>query len=220
MLQFWLKDGQIDVEKSQSHCPLFDATGAPERRLQRLLSMKRFIFLLGLLGTEGKPAVDDLVQKALEQCEDGKGNGLFQKFHQKHVRQHVIEREDPLKKRIYLVGTSHKVGSQLLRNTMRWIFDSLGATDSCNCQYGGGFITSKVSLDPLGKVLECSMHPVNLRFKNQITGDAIVKLRQQTKDKEMFRGVMGMRDPLEMIVSAYCCLGSYTIQGGLTVLDG
>ena len=206
MLQFWLKDGQIDVEKSQSHCPLFDATGAPERRLQRLLSMKLFIFLLGLLGTEGKPAVDDLVQKALEQCEDGKGNGLFQKFHQKHVRQHVIEREDPLKKRTYLVGTSHKVGSQLLRNTMRWIFDSLGATDSCN-YHGGGLITSNVTLDPIGQALHCAVHPVNLRFDNHISADPILELRQQTKDKEMFRGVMAVRDPLEMIVSSYCCLG-------------
>ena len=171
--------------------------------------MKCFIFLLGLFGAEGKPAVDGLVQKALEQCEDGKGNGLFQTFHQKHLRQNqqVIEREDPLKKRIYLVGTSHKAGSQLLRNTMRWIFDSLGATDSCNYGGTGGVITSKVTRGPNRKPWDCAIRPLNVRFDNHIRADPILKLRQQTKDKEMFRGVMSIRDPFEMIVSAYCCLG-------------
>ena len=167
--------------------------------------MKLLFFLLGLFGAEGKPAVDDLVRKALEQCEDGKGNGLFQTLHQKHLRQNqqVIEREDPLKKRIYLVGTSHKVGSQLLRNTMRRIFDSLGATDSCNYGHGGGFITSKVTLDSIGQVLDCAVHPVNLRFHNHIGAEPILELRRQ---KQPFRGVMGVRDPFEMIISSYCRL--------------
>ena len=171
--------------------------------------MKHFIFVLGLFGAEGKPAVDGLVQKALEQCEDGKGNGLFQTFHQKHMRQNqqVIEREDPLKKRIYLVGTCHKVGSQLLRNTMRWIFDSLGATDSCNYEGVGGLITSKFTRGPNGRPCDCAIHPRNLRFDSHISADPILELRQQTKDEDMFRGVMGVRDPFEMIVSAYCCFG-------------
>ena len=167
--------------------------------------MKRFIFLLALFGAEGKPAVDGLVQKALEQCEDGKGNGLFQTFHQKHMRQNrqVIEREDPLKKRIYLVGTCHKVGSQLLRNTMRRIFDSLGATDSCNYGGSGGRITSKATRDFIGRVSDCAVHPANLRFHNSIRAEPILELRQQ---KQPFRGVMGVRDPFEMIISSYCRL--------------
>ena len=120
--------------------------------------------------------------------------------------QQVIEREDPLKKRIYLVGTFHKAGSELIRNTMRWIFDSLGATDSCN--YGcGGLITSKFTRGPNGRPWDCAIHPRNLRFDSHISADPILELRQQTNDEEMFRGVMGVRDPFEMIVSAYCCFG-------------
>ena len=178
-----------------------------EHGVSNVFSMKLFVFLLGLFGTQGKPEVEALVKQALEQCEDGKGNGLFQKFHQRHVRHNRhVEGVDPLKKRIYLVGTSHKAGSQLLRNTMRWIFDSLGATDCCNYDHSGGLISSKATLDSEGLALDCAIHPVNLRFHNHIFADPILELRRQTADKEMFRGVMTIRDPFEMIVSAYCCL--------------
>ena len=188
--------------------PTASLVGRLERQngASSVFSMKRFIFLFGLFRAEGKPAVDGLVQKALEQCEDGKGNGLFQTLHQKHLRQsqQVIEREDPLKKRIYLVGTCHKVGSDLLRNTMRWIFDSLGATDSCNYGDSGGFITSKVTRGPNGRPWDCAIHPQNLRFNEVFSAAPILELRQQ---KQAFRGVMSIRDPFEMIVSAYCCFG-------------
>ena len=172
--------------------------------------MKFFIFLLGLFGTDGKPEaaqleVDALFKHALERCEDGKGNGLFQKFHRRHVREnrHVIGREDPLKKRIYYVGACHKAGTYLLRNTMKWIFDSLGATDSCNYDpfSGKGQITSKATRDSQGDMMACAVHPVNVRWDNHITAGPILELRHE---KEMFRGVMTIRDPFEMIVSAYC----------------
>ena len=172
-------------------------------------SMKLFIFLLGLFGTEGKPDALVAVQNALEECEDGKATGLFQKFHERHVRhhRHFIEREDPLKKRIYLVFATHKAGTVLLRNIMRWIFDSLGATDSCNYGHFEPQITSKATLDSRGFALHCAVHPVNLRCKFNKGADTILELRQQTADKERFRGVTTIRDPFEMIVSAYCCLG-------------
>ena len=185
------------------------------RTAYRTFSMKLFIFLLGLFGTEGKPDALVAVQHALEECEDGKGTGLFQKFHQRHMRhqRHFIEREDPLKKRIYLVLASHKSGTVLLRNIMRWIFDSLGATDSCNYGHLVPQITSKATLDSQGFALQCAVHPVNLRYDAASSADAILELRYQTADKERFRGVMSIRDPFEMIVSAYCCLSIYTSQG-------
>ena len=162
----------------------------------------------GLFGTEGKPDALVAVQQALEECEDGKGTGLFQKFHQRHMRhqRHFIEKEDPLKKRIYLVSASHKSGTVLLREVMRWIFDSLGATDSCNYGSFVGRITSKATLDSQGFALDCDVHPVNLRYNPWSYAYAFSELRQQTADKEMFRGVMTIRDPFEMIVSSYCCL--------------
>ena len=184
--------------------------------------MKLFIFLLGLFGTEGKPDALVAVQNALEECEDGKATGLFQKFHQKHMRpkRHFIEQEDPLKKRIYMVSTSHKSGTVLLRNVMRWIFDSLGATDSCNYGLFWGQITSKVTFDSQGHVLDCAVHPVNLRCYVRSSADAILELRQQTAGKEGFRGVMSIRDPFEMIVSAYCCFEHIDNSRVLTVFYG
>ena len=179
-----------------------------ERRFERLGSMKFFIFLLGLFGTEGKPDALVAVQHALEECEDGKGTGLFQKFHQRHVRhqRHFIESEDPLKKRVYLVSVSHKSGTVLLRNVMRWIFDSLGATDSCNYGSFPGKITSTVTVDKYGYPFDCWARPENLRFDPMSRASTILTLRRQTADKERFRGVMSIRDPFEMIVSSYCCL--------------
>ena len=167
-----------------------------------------FLKIRGLFGTEGKPDALVAVQQALEECEDGKGTGLFQKFHQRHVRhqRHFIEKEDPLKKRIYLVSASMKSGTALIREVMRWIFDSLGATDSCNYFYLEGPMTTKATLDSQGNALDCAVHPVNLRFYGRSRAFMISQLRQQTADKEMFRGVMTIRDPFEMIVSAYCCL--------------
>ena len=191
------------------HGPLVCQNGVSD------FSMKLFIFLFGLFGTEGKPDALVAVQNALEECEDGKATGLFQKFHQKHVRhqRHFMEQEDPLKKRIYLVSASHKSGTVLLRNVMRWIFDSLGATDSCNYGSYPGHITSKVTLDSQGHVLDCAVHPENLRFTVTSHPEIILGLRLQTADKERFRGVMSLRDPFEMIVSAYCCLNICTSQG-------
>ena len=211
-MQFWLNGSRIHVVEIPLH-----RLPVCQNGVSNVSSMKFIIFLLGLFGTEGKPDALVAVQQALEECEDGKGTGLFQKFHQRHMRhqRHFIEREDPLKKRIYWVSATHKSGTALLLYVMRWIFDSLGATDSCNYGNNPLQITSKATFDSQGHVLDCAVHPVNVRFSVMSSVATILELRQQTADKERFRGVMIIRDPFEMIVSAYCCLSIYTIPGAI-----
>ncbi|CAK9086983.1 unnamed protein product [Durusdinium trenchii] len=107
--------------------------------------------------------------------------------------------ENVLDKRLYVVGTNHKAGSQLLRNTMHWAFDILGATDSC--QYGttGMPITSKPGFKE-----ECTEHPTPIRFHNHINGPDLTEIRKEAASKGGLRGVMIIRDPLDMLASAYC----------------
>eukprot|EP00913_Durusdinium_trenchii_P002833 g2621.t1 len=104
----------------------------------------------------------------------------------------------PWDRRVYLVGTSHKAGSQLLRNIMNWAFDTLGANMSCQKGGRGVPITSPhIHVD-------CDEHPLNIRFDNTVSGKDIVKLRNETRETGGFRGVMIIRDPFEMLISAYC----------------
>jgi len=124
-------------------------------------------------------------------CED-LGTGLFQ------MREVYRPNKGVLKKRVYVVCTSHKAGSQLLRNTMRWIFDSLGATDSCCYEGKGGQLVSQ------GEELDCRINPSTIRLQNHNDAPHILTLRDETRSKGGFRGVMIIRDPLEMVVSAYC----------------
>lgn len=117
--------------------------------------------------------------------------------------------EKLLEKHLYLVATHFKVGCQLLRNTMHWTFDLLGATDSC--QYGNSSrpVTSKP-----GYHEECTTHPTPIRFHNGISGREILKIRKEAASKGGLRGVMMIRDPLEIVVSGYC----YTHRGAASGL--
>lgn len=97
--------------------------------------------------------------------------GLFQRKLGRQERR-AVQTEKPWEKRVYLVGTCHKVGSQLLRNVMEWTFDALGAKESC--QYGGmgvpiTFYTPEHT--------DCAEHPSSIRFDNHIDGDTISELR-------------------------------------------
>eukprot|EP00913_Durusdinium_trenchii_P012392 g11633.t1 len=44
--------------------------------------------------------------------------------------------------RAYLVGASHKAGTEMLHHIMKWTFDVLGGTDSCDYDANGGPITA------------------------------------------------------------------------------
>ncbi|CAK8997033.1 unnamed protein product [Durusdinium trenchii] len=123
--------------------------------------------------------------------------GLFQRKLGRQERR-AVQTEKPWEKRVYLVGTCHKVGSQLLRNVMEWTFDALGAKESC--QYGGmgapiTFYTPEHT--------DCAEHPSSIRFDNHIDAGTISELRKETQNTGGFHGVMMIRDPVDMVISAY-----------------
>ncbi|CAK9003370.1 unnamed protein product, partial [Durusdinium trenchii] len=68
---------------------------------------------------------------AAESCENDCGQGLFQKSLARVGQGRSMQATNPLDKRVYLIMCWHKSGSNLIRNTMRWIFDLLGVTDAC-----------------------------------------------------------------------------------------
>ncbi|CAK9110965.1 unnamed protein product [Durusdinium trenchii] len=74
--------------------------------------------------------------------------------------------------RAYLVGASHKAGTEMLHHIMKWTFDVLGGTDSCDYDANGGPITA---YSPMRA--ECHLHPARLRFSNHITGECVKELR-------------------------------------------
>ncbi|CAK9085313.1 tRNA (Cytosine(34)-C(5))-methyltransferase [Durusdinium trenchii] len=82
---------------------------------------------------------------------------------------------------------------------MHWVFDILGATDSCQYGFGVEPITSKP-----GYREDCTFHETPIRFHNYINGEDILRLRKDAAFKGGLRGVMIIRDPFEMVASAYC----------------
>ena len=78
-------------------------------------------------------------------------------------------------------------------------FDMLGATVSCQYDGHGDSVTS------LNRENECTLFPAPIRFHNHISKDAILQMKKEAKDmKGDLRGVMIVRDPLEMVASSYC----------------
>ena len=105
----------------------------------------------------------------------------------------------PWDKRTYVAGTNHKAGSQLLRNVMCHIFDTLGATQSCQYSGSGPSVTT---LDRDNDCLDAAPNQFQIRFHNHIHPQAIWDLRNETKGK--LRVVMIVRNPMEMLASSYC----------------
>ena len=105
---------------------------------------------------------------------------------------------------IFVVGTNHKAGSQLLRNTMAHVFDMLGATVSCRYKHPNPSGSVDHSVTSLNLDNTCDLFPAPIRFHNHINKEAILKVRQEAHAvKAGLRGVMIVRDPLEMVASAY-----------------
>jgi hypothetical protein len=119
---------------------------------------------------------------------------------------------DKLKdKHLYVVGVYHKAGSQVLRNIMRKAFDELGADYSCReCPLGTSVITSVGSdhmvapnHDKMPNV--CSEYPDSpIRWNNcQFPAEDLLADREMAGEKGM-RAVRIIRDPFQMVASAYC----------------
>lgn len=137
------------------------------------------------------PASPSVQQGALTSCDDG-GNLLLQ-THASHASHASLP--TPWDRRNYLVGTSHKAGSHLLRNVMRRTFDILGANFSCHyiVKSAGAVITS------MGGEHVCQDTKAPVRFQNTNNARTILQMRLEGP----MRGVMIIRDPFEMVASAY-----------------
>lgn len=114
----------------------------------------------------------------------------------------------------YLVGAHHKAGSDLLRKIMHLAFDALGANQSCSEQMGQ-FPHAELALKSwypdgvlttIGGQYSCDDPPhldCPIRYKFNLEGFDFAADRPGTTNKEL-RAVHMIRDPLEMIASAYC----------------
>ena len=142
---------------------------------------------------------DQISTAALEEPAEAAGSSLLQKQLLVHETAGAVAGAHPWDKHIFVVGTNHKAGSQLLRNIMAHFFDMLGATVSCQYSGHGTSVTS------LNRDNDCTLFPAPIRFHNHISKDAIVQMKKEAHDmKGDLRGVMIVRDPLEMVASSYC----------------
>eukprot|EP00435_Cladocopium_sp_Y103_P038396 s2315_g10.t1 len=119
-----------------------------------------------------------LLAAATEECEKetaDAGSSLIQKQLLVHETVGAVAAH-PWDKHIFVVGTNHKAGSQLLRNTMAHFFDILGATVSCQYHGHGASVTS------LNRENECTLFPAPIRFHNHISKDAILQMKQEAQD--------------------------------------
>jgi len=102
---------------------------------------------------------------------------------------------------LYLVGTRHKAGSQILRNIMHLAFDELGATLSCQeHKHQNAVITTT------GGDHKCYSEPhIPIHWDNVCTDTSLESNRRIGAEiSKPFRGVQIIRDPLQMVASAYC----------------
>ena len=132
---------------------------------------------------------------------ESNGQDCGPQLFQTHMGRHKQTRQSKVEawqRHAYLVGTSHKAGTEMLHNTMRRAFDVLGGMDSCNYDRGGGPITSVAP-----KHQDCHLHPARIRYTHHMSGDDLRELRGLTSGAGGFRGVMMIRDPLDMIISSY-----------------
>ena len=110
-----------------------------------------------------------------------------------------LQETKPWDRRTYLVGTNHKAGSHLLRNVMCHIFDTLGASQSC--QYGG-WGSSVTTLDRDNDCYDAAPNQFHIRLHNTINPQLVADVRNETNGH--LRIVMVVRNPMEMLISSYC----------------
>ena len=118
---------------------------------------------------------------------------------QKQLLMHetVSKQAHPWSKHLYVVGTNHKAGSHLLRNTMTHCFDLLGATASC---IQDKTITGSQGVTSLNAQNDCKDFPAPIVFNNHISPPAILQMRSEAQQASAdLRGVMIVRDPIDMV---------------------
>lgn len=82
---------------------------------------------------------------------------------------------------------------------MCWAFDTLGATYSCQFSGHGSSITT------IGRENNCYDVWAPIQFHNHINGPELIQIKNESIRRGIpLRGVMIVRDPLQMVVSAYC----------------
>lgn len=128
--------------------------------------------------------------------EDATGNLLVQKHAAAKKFRKSDEKLKPWERRNYLVATSHKGGSHLLRNVMRRTFDILGATFACTYSKRPD---SAFTMTAIGGKNQCNVTKAPIRFANENSPGTIDEMRREGA----LRGVMIIRDPHDMLASAY-----------------
>ena len=120
----------------------------------------------------------------------------------------------PWDKKIFFVGTHHKAGSRLIRNTVTHIFDILGATSSCS--YGP--FSPQVYVTSLNGLNDCRTYPAPIRFVLSLAPKQLLEIRRSGQElgSDSVKGVTIMRDPFDMVTSAYVYHHrGAELQGGL-----
>lgn len=168
-----------------------------------MLSASRLLLHLAFLGAL-QESYCYLQENVLASCELGdcvggdqnSGNALIQKHAAQAPASNSRKSEQLMKpwdRRQYLVMASHKSGTHLIRNIMHRTFDELGATSSC------AYNSWAIPFTSVGCKVNCTENPRPIRWANWNRPDHIIEMRKEGP----YRGVMVVRDPMEMVVSAY-----------------
>ncbi|CAK9032863.1 unnamed protein product [Durusdinium trenchii] len=123
---------------------------------------------------------------------DGPDTQLLQ---QKLMLKETLPTQKPWQKYTFLVGATHKAGTHLLREVMCFAFDIMGARDSCMYPefrgIGEGVTSTGVS--------DCNEMDAPIQYHQSVRSSVILRLREEGP----LRGVMTIRDPLDMVASGY-----------------
>mmetsp|Transcript_26997 Transcript_26997/g.63384 ORF Transcript_26997/g.63384 Transcript_26997/m.63384 type:complete len:325 (+) Transcript_26997:3-977(+) len=128
------------------------------------------------------------------------GVSLLQNSLRVQSRAHGLQRASkPWETYFYFVGTHHKAGSQLTRNTMKWAFDFLGANYSCQeHHFQHATITSVGGENKCQVSTDCRIH-----WDNVATQPRVVSNRELAGAGGM-KFAHAVRDPKMMLASSYC----------------
>ena len=146
----------------------------------------------------GPPCTAKVDVHAADSCAGGVS--LLQNSLRVQSRAHGLQRASkPWETYFYFVGTHHKAGSQLTRNTMKWAFDFLGANYSCQeHHFQHATITSVGGENKCQVSTDCRIH-----WDNVATQPRVVSNRELAGAGGM-KFAHAVRDPKMMLASSYC----------------
>jgi len=143
-------------------------------------------------------------------------------------KQHWAQISKPWDHHLYVVGTRHKAGDNLLSNIMSRAFGILSATCGCSETYDQA-LPLDCSLPDWNDLYEdlcfCAPHVnCSIHFNGVFTGEDLLHDREMAGKRGM-RAVHIIRDPLQMVASAYCFhhsgqeLGTLYAPANITLLN-